>query len=152
MNSNELVAPYSHAFLNEAVARFPQKEDTFRRAFTTIDQQLLDNYQVYNGDGVSFPFTKLSITPAVVRGITNVNPQDSSDYKSSEQSKGENRDTFCFTAYQQVNNPLSVEDMGIDEFFRNMNRVAGAMKRSEPIPNVNIYILDLPTAYGGAVT
>ncbi len=158
MSEPKILSPYSKALYEESAMLAPSRKRAFGATFEEISRQVIDNYGAFEIEGNVIPYSKISVTPEVIRKIAATAPHFNlaskpEDITSNEADLGgENRSTFCLTAFQVVNNPMAVEDMAIDEFFRNIPRVASAMKRGEKVPKVDIYLLDLPTGFNGKVT
>lgn len=166
----ELHTPFYKVTLDAFEKEFPEKRPELEVVLDEIDKQGIENFASYKSTempGVSFSFTKLTVTPEIISKLSGEEVQ----YKNSEgviegdiindhEGAGEENlrakkhDYFIFAgaAFPPDGHAFTPEDIAIDRFIRLMPRVARPMKAGEEAPEVNIYLLGAPTGFAGSVT
>lgn len=173
--SSDFHTPYFEVTLKEAGEALPEKKKELQTVLQEIDTQGLENFAVFQSKafpGVAFSYTKLTVTPEIIRDLSTTSlsgeadpsirtPDDAAATISEENTEGveegksaRRHDYFLFTAFAPPpdGHALTVQDMAVDRYIRLLPRVANAMSRGEPIPEVNVYLLGAPTGFGGSVT
>ncbi|MDO8486775.1 MAG: hypothetical protein Q7S45_00565 [Candidatus Curtissbacteria bacterium] len=140
--------------LREINKQKPEIAPDMQTILEEIERQSIDNFAIYESKefpGVAFSYTKLTVTPEIVKKIAgenyrlpDSNPQDQNP---------ENRVIFEFGVFTPPPNghALSLLDMPIDRFIRNIPKVFHTKEGHIP-PTIDIYALGSPIGYGGTVT
>lgn len=111
-----------------------------------------------NHKGVKFLAGHLSITADLIQRIANQTSQapktPSEDQESEDTQRLEHYAYFVQPSFglPPDGSALSVLDMGIDRFIKEMPKVARALRNGERPPTVDIYLLGGPTALGAEIT
>lgn len=124
-----------------------------------VERQALENFTIYKSEtypGVSFSYTRILVTPEIVKKIAQLDPQselaDIDLDKLTYSSKTRLNVGFGPFAPPPEGHALGLLDMATDRFIRNLARIAQAMKKGEPIPKVEIITVGTPVGYGGTTT
>src|SRR3989338_604056 len=172
----EFETPFHGPTLEAFSKEFPEKKDALDAALTEFDAQSIKNFDVYHSkkfEGVAFSFTKLKITPDVIKRLSakRGSPQEIGSGEISdgdlivgndrEEASGtevhtgaKQQDFFLFTGFAPPpdGHAFTAEDVGIDRFLRLLPRVANSLRLGQEPPEVTIYLLGSPTGFGGSVT
>ncbi|OGE38398.1 hypothetical protein A3B45_00825 [Candidatus Daviesbacteria bacterium RIFCSPLOWO2_01_FULL_39_12] len=158
--------------LKEFGEKVPEKTAVLQIAFDEFDRQAIKNFESYGSSiypGVAFSFTKVSITPELIRKMsahvsemklsveqleTPVDDEFEKEEGHEEKTTVSRQDFFLFTAFgiPPGSNAFTVEDVALDRFIRLLPRVARAIKQGETPPEINIYLLGSPYGFAGRVT
>jgi hypothetical protein len=169
--SKELHTPYYGVTLEAFSKEFPEQRAEMKTVLDEIDKQSIENFAAYKSEameGVSFSYTKLSITPEIMSrlsqksdpaehlGANNFSDEMAREEEANgeEETAAKRQDYFLFCAFglPPDGTAFTAGDIAIDRFIRLMPRVARPMKKGEEIPEVNIYVLGAPTGFAGSVT
>ncbi|OGF81078.1 hypothetical protein A2930_00715 [Candidatus Giovannonibacteria bacterium RIFCSPLOWO2_01_FULL_45_34] len=161
----KLHTPYYEVTLKEFAEAHPEKAEAMKTVLDEIDKQGIKNFDVFRSEampGVAFSHTKLTITPELINklsknsNVAETEPQAKEDDVEGKEEKtdAKRQDYFLFTAFAPPpdGHAFTVQDVAIDRYIRLLPRVAGALKRGEKPPEVNVHLLGAPTGMGGAVT
>lgn len=167
-----LHSPYYTAILKEFGKKVPERREALKIVFGAFDSQMFANFDSYESEkypGVAFSFSKVSVSPNLIRklsaqtyGIVNTTEQlealkeDESETEvgQEERTVAKRQDFFLFAAMGRPpgSNVFTVEDVALDRFVRLLPRVAWAIKNGETPPEINIYLLGSTYGFGGRVT
>lgn len=146
----DLRTPYCVAMMEKAEKKIPDVKQEMKIILGEIDRQAVDNFGLFKP--VQFPGTEISYIKLTVGAdlIHKIAGAESELPIDQEGASGKNEIAFLFTAMGKPpdGNAFTAQDMGIDRFIRNIPKVAHAIKRGEPVPNVEIYLLGSGTGYG----
>lgn len=163
-------APYCNAIFEEFSKKVPEKKDALATVFGEFDKQAVGNFGSFESTihtGVMFSFTKVSVTPELIKrlsdsssGTSIVDNQSAANIEQPEEEGREEgvdasrQNYYLFTAFgvPPGSNAFTVSDIGLDRFIRLMPRVARAVRAGEVPPEINIYLLGSPYGFGGKVT
>lgn len=137
-----------------------------RAAFAEIDNQVVENFGVFesrDSQGVGISYSRLRITPDVVKRIKAAKAGQTEKPDDKSQSVSEDKDQkplrrnqvyFIFTPFglPPDASAFTVQDGAIDRFFRELPLVARALRNGESPPSIDIYLVGYPTGFGGRVT
>ncbi|MDP2668449.1 MAG: hypothetical protein Q8P07_01265 [bacterium] len=159
-----LHTPYYEVTLKEFAEAHPEKAEAMKTVLDEIDEQGIKNFDVFRSEtmpGVAFSHTKLTVTPELINklsknyAVTETGPEAKEDNAEGREEKtdAKRQDYFLFTAFAPPpdGHAFTVEDMAIDRYIRLLPRVAGALKRGEKPPEINVHLLGAPTGMGGSV-
>lgn len=137
----------------------PEISEEMQLILEEVEKQALENFSIYQSKAypsVAFSFTKISVTPEIVKKIAQANPQSElaniDTDKITYSSQTRLNVGFGPFAPPPEGHALGLLDMATDRFIRNLARIAQAMKKGEPIPKVEIITVGTPVGYGGKVT
>lgn len=165
--SPELHTPYYSVTLEAFSKEFPEQRAELKTVLDEIDKQGLENFASYKSEemqGVSFSYTKLAVTPELIKRLSLPEVQNgqqvageiAKEDESTDEEKisAKRQDYFLFTSFglPPDGHAFVAGDIGIDRFIRMMPRVARPMSKGEEVPSVNIYLLGAPTGFAGSVT
>jgi hypothetical protein len=135
-----------------------------REALLIVDKQAINNLKINHpkaAPGARYTSTVLKVNPEIIRAIAAKMP-DALQPQTIKDS-GETSATPLHVAGEKfiyfITPPLSTEqdalvhmDEGYNRFMRCLTKVAGAMKRGEPIPEIEIHMFGATTGLGGKET
>lgn len=160
----KLHTPYYEVTLKEFAEAHPEKADAMKTVLDEIDEQGIKNFSIFRSEampGVAFSHTKLTVTPELIERLSKnsaVAEMEQTEKKEEDEGKEEKTDAkrqdyFLFTSFSPPpdGHAFTPQDVAIDRYIRLMPRVAGAIKRGETPPEVNVHLLGAPTGLGGSV-
>jgi hypothetical protein len=146
-------APYVSTIRKEARDKIEGHDRSLSFIFNDINNQAIDSFEVYQSEkypGVSFSTIHLSVTPELIKRLTDNYPFP------QEENPSETKDQTWFIepaiGFGDIGNAFSALDIGIDRFIREMPKVSRALKNGETPPKIDIFVLGSPIAFGGTVT
>lgn len=150
-------APYVTVVKDIVARKIPEHQESFDILLEEINRQItgegLSLWESTDQPGVSFLAGRLEITPEIIRGISRNGSFPDVDPESDLQRLSKHvyflQPSFGFG---NEGNAFSILGYGIDRFIREMPKVARAMKNGEKSPEVEIYLLGNPKAFGGTVS
>ncbi|OGG79753.1 hypothetical protein A3A39_04505 [Candidatus Kaiserbacteria bacterium RIFCSPLOWO2_01_FULL_54_13] len=163
----EFRTPFCNAIFKEFIAQYPEKTEAIKTIFKEIDAQAIDNLDVFRSTrfpGVSFSYSKLTVTPALIEKLGSLQFSETPTAAISETPEktegaeadpnAKRHDYFLFTAMNLPpgGHAFTAQDVAIDRFLRLIPLVAVPLARGEKPPQVNIYFLGDTTGLGGSVT
>lgn len=158
-----LVTPFHAATLQAFAKEMPEKAAELDAVLSEIDRQAVENFGVYESEtkpGVSFSYSKLSISPEIIRHFaSSFGGQQEADVALPEEVEKDNeeakrQDYFLFSAFAPPpdGNAFTAQDVAIDRFIRLLPQVANSIRNGKAPPEITIYMLGAPTGFGGTVT
>ena len=160
-NTKPIEATYVTIVKDIVAKKIPEHQQSFNIALDEINRQItgegLFQWESKDQPGVKFLAGHLQITPELIERIANQNQNTQQTDSEVISSEPEGPKHYAYFAQPSFGlgldgSALSVLDMGIDRFIKEMPKVARAIRAGEKPPSVDIYLLGGPTALGAEVT
>lgn len=152
---SEFRSPYCIALYEKAKSRMPENQEGLRLIFQEIDRQSIDNFGTLKPSrfpGAEVSYIRYTIAPELMKTLAKGEPKEIQPLLKNEEAKDEVAFLFSSLGKPPDGNALNSQDLAIDRFFRNLTRVARAIKEGRTPPSVEMYLFGTGTGVGEKAT